>query len=158
MNLTIVAVGTVKEHFFADAVAEYRKRLQAYATVKVIEIPEAVRPSKASEKATAQALQREAEKIREALPKSGIVIPLCVEGKEQDSLHFSKSLSRWAEEGGAQITFVIGGSDGLDPTIKTLGPKLSFSPMTFPHTLMRVILFEQIYRAFRILHHQPYHK
>lgn len=158
MNITIVTVGSVKEPFYVDAVAEYQKRLKPYTGLEIVELSETQRPAKAGAKAVEQAMEDEADRILKVLPKSGVVVPLCVEGKEQDSVTFSESLATWAERGGAQVTFVIGGSDGLSARIKALGPKLSFSRMTFPHTLMRVILLEQVYRAFRILRHEPYHK
>lgn len=158
MNITIVTVGSVKEPFYMAAAAEYVKRLKPYATLEIIEIPEAQRPAKAGEKAILQALEDEATRIVKVLPKSGTIVSLCVEGKQQDSVRFAQNMADWAEQGGAQVTFIIGGSDGLSERIKAMGVKLSFSKMTFPHTLMRVILLEQIYRAFRILHHEPYHK
>lgn len=158
MNITILAVGTVKEPFYAQAVNEYQKRLRPYATLRIVEIPEQPRPEKASAKEIEQALEKEAERIRKALPKESCIVTLCIEGKQQDSVSFATHLDRWAVEGGAAVTFIIGGSDGLAPEIKALGKQLSFSRMTFPHTLMRVILLEQIYRGFRILHHEPYHK
>ncbi len=158
MNITIIAVGTVKEPFYASAVSEYLKRLSPYAHMRVIEIAEEPRPAKPSRKDIQQALKKEADKIGRVLPKGGTVVSLCVEGKEMDSVQFARAIDEWGVAGGAQITFVIGGSDGLDPEIKALGFRLSFSPMTFPHTLMRVILLEQIYRGFRILRGEPYHK
>ncbi|WP_071704937.1 23S rRNA (pseudouridine(1915)-N(3))-methyltransferase RlmH [Murdochiella vaginalis] len=158
MNITILAVGTVKEPFYAQAVAEYCKRLRPYATLRIVEVPEQPRPEKASAKEIEQALEKEAERILKVLPKQSCIVSLCIEGKQQDSVSFATQLDRWAVEGGSAITFLIGGSDGLAPKIKALGKQLSFSRMTFPHTLMRVILLEQIYRGFRILHHEPYHK
>lgn len=158
MQITVIAVGSAKDPFYKQAAQEYIKRLTPYTSVRVIELNEEPRPQKASQKSIQQAMEAEAERILQALPKESTVVPLCVEGKMEGSVSFAQSLARWAEDGGAQITFIIGGSDGLSPRIKALGPKLSFSPMTFPHTLMRVILLEQIYRAFRILRNEPYHK
>lgn len=158
MNITILAVGTVKEPFYVQAVNEYAKRLRPYVHLRVVEIPEQMRPEKASPKETAQALEKEAERIQKALPKESCIVSLCIEGKQEDSIAFAQHLDQWAVEGGSAITFIIGGSDGLSPVIKRLGKQISFSRMTFPHTLMRVILLEQIYRGFRILHHEPYHK
>ena len=139
------------------------KRLGVFAlllsmTVSMLPSTAVFAAKEAQEKETEQALEKEAERIRKALPKESCVVSLCIEGKQQDSVSFATHLDHWAVEGGSAITFIIGGSDGLAPSIKKLGKQLSFSRMTFPHTLMRVILLEQIYRGFRILHHEPYHK
>ncbi|MDD7542773.1 MAG: 23S rRNA (pseudouridine(1915)-N(3))-methyltransferase RlmH [Peptoniphilaceae bacterium] len=158
MNIEIIAVGTVKEGYLREAIEEYKKRLTPYAHLCITEIAEERLPENASPAQILQAMEKEGERIQRVLPKSGTVVSLAIEGKQQDSVTFSQSLESWAVSGGSTIAFVIGGSDGLSETVKKRGPRLSFSKMTFPHQLMRVILLEQIYRGFRILRNEPYHK
>ncbi|MDD4689156.1 MAG: 23S rRNA (pseudouridine(1915)-N(3))-methyltransferase RlmH [Eubacteriales bacterium] len=143
MHVNIVAVGKVKEKFMQDAIDEYKKRLSRFCKLNIIEIKDY--PDDKSP------IEKEAALILPHL--KGIIIPLCIEGKELSSEEFAKLILNQSE-----ITFVIGGSNGLDNTIKSKGTPLSFSPMTFPHQLMRVILTEQIYRAFKINNQESYHK
>lgn len=149
MTIEIIAVGKIKEKYFSDALAEYSKRLLRYCNFKVTQVEDF--PDDALE------AKREAELI---LPKiSGLCVPLCVEGKQLSSEELADFISRAAVEGNSHICFVIGGSNGLDEAVKRRGVKrLSFSKMTFPHQLMRVILAEQIYRAFKIIGNESYHK
>lgn len=142
-QIRIVAVGKMKEKYMQEALGEYQKRLSRFCKLEIIEIkdfPDDANP-----------LEKEASLI---LPKlKGTIVPLCIEGKEQSSIMFSKLIDQESV-----LTFVIGGSNGLHPSIKQKGNPLSISPMTFPHQLMRLILIEQIYRAFKILGNESYHK
>ena len=158
LDITLVCVGRLKERFYEDAAGEYIKRLGAYCGVTVREIPEERRAG-ASEAASAAALEREAANILRAIPKGAAVVTLCVEGR----LMSSKELSGWIEDavgsGTSKLCFIIGGSEGLSPGVKTLSKlRLSMSPMTFPHHLARVMLLEQLYRAFSISSGGKYHK
>lgn len=157
MNITVICVGKIKEKFYRDAVSEYSKRLSGYCTFKVIEVAdEADQLSGASEGA---AIAREGERILKQIRPGMHVITLEIKGKKTDSVGFSEMLSGLFVSGKSDIAFVIGGSCGLSPAVsERADQKLSFSDMTFPHQLMRVILSEQLYRAFRIMHGEPYHK
>lgn len=155
MKITIIAVGKIKEKFFRDAVAEYEKRLSKYCRLHIIETAD----EKASEAVNRQILVKEGERIINLIPKDSFVIPLVIEGKKYNSLEFADMISRITLKGNSHITFIIGGSLGIWEEIKKNGDAaISFSDMTFPHQLMRVILLEQIYRAFRIINNEPYHK
>ncbi len=158
MNITVIAVGTIKEKYFRDAIAEYLKRLSAYCKLSIIEIDEEKLPQNPSDAQIINGMKKEGERIQKAISNKSKVVALCVEGKQQSSEDLSKSIENWAVDGDGSITFIIGGSYGLDSDIKKLGDRLSFSNMTFPHQLMRVVLLEQIYRGFRIMHNEPYHK
>lgn len=159
MNIQILCIGTLKEKYLREGVAEYVKRLGGYCRLTVKELPEEKLPLNASPAQIRQAIDREGERLLRELPKAAALICLCVEGRGMDSVAFAGSLERWTVEGGGTITFVIGGSDGLSEELKRRATaKLSFSEMTFPHQLMRLILVEQIYRGFRILKNEPYHK
>ena len=150
VKINIVAVGKVKEAYFRDAIAEYSKRLNKFCQINMIEVKEEnLLDSKKS-------LQEEAKSI---IPKlKGKSIALAIEGKQIDSVELSKTISK-AISCGEELTFVIGSSCGLDDSVKnSVTEKISFSKMTFPHTLARVILFEQVYRAFTILSGSTYHK
>lgn len=153
-KITIVCVGKLKEKYWQDAVNEYTKRISRFAEIKITEIEE----SKIIDGAQAtinKALQEEAKKILN-LTQNKIVIPLCIEGKQQDSVGFCKTIINATDNG--ELCFVIGSSYGLDNIIKNLGTPLSFGKMTLPHQLMRVVLCEQIYRAFTIQNNITYHK
>ncbi len=158
MNITIIAVGTVKEAYLRGGVQEYMKRLTPYCIPGIVEIAEEKLPMNPSPEQIKQGMEKEGERIIKALPKSSRIVCLCVEGKELDSVSFAKSVKKWEEEGGSRLTFIIGGSYGLSEEVKKLGVPVSFSKLTFPHQLMRMILLEQIYRSFRILNGEPYHK
>ena len=151
MNITILCVGKIKESYFRDAVAEYEKRLSGYAKISITEV--------ADEPDSDLAPSVEGRRILEKLPKGAYVIALAIEGKKLDSIGFSKKLSELMVGGNSHIVFVIGGSSGLSKEVLSAADfKLSFSDMTFPHQLMRVILLEQVYRSFRIMRNEPYHK
>ncbi len=152
MNITILCVGNLKEKFFKDACEEYIKRLGRFGKISVRELPEVQGP-------IGQDVEKEGKNIIKSIPKGSYVIPLCVEGKELSSPALAEKIKNLGVSGTSEITFIIGGSDGLSREIKALGDfPLSFSPMTFPHQLMRVILLEQVYRAFTINAGASYHK
>ncbi len=152
MNISIICVGNLKEKFYKDACSEYEKRLGRYGKIKIIEVNE-VQGEKS------QNLQKEGQLIISKIPKGSFVIPLCVEGKQLSSPTLAEKINSLAVSGTSEITFIIGGSNGLSDEVKALGGlRLSFSEMTFPHQLMRVILLEQIYRAFTIIEGSAYHK
>ena len=159
LRVHIVHVGTVKEKYLTDAIGEYEKRLSAYCTLDNISIKEERLPDKPSEAEIAAALMREGERILGAIPPRAFSIALCVEGKQLTSEKFSEKLSALANDGFSDIYLIIGGSDGLSVAVKrACHMRLSISEMTFPHQLMRVILLEQLYRAFNIASGGKYHK
>ncbi|MBE7091493.1 MAG: 23S rRNA (pseudouridine(1915)-N(3))-methyltransferase RlmH [Clostridiales bacterium] len=156
MKVRIVCVGKVKEGYFLSGIQEYLKRLTRFCKAEIVEIKEENFTENPSESEKQRILQKEGENILCAL--RGKVVALCVEGKQTDSVGFSRIL-REVKDGGGEITFVIGGSYGLLEEVKQRADlRLSFSEMTFPHTLMRLILTEQIYRGFTIMQGSPYHK
>ncbi len=158
-NIKIICVGKLKERFYEQAAGEYIKRLGAFCRVEVEELPEAKRPEGASQAQTDAAVRREGENILAHVPKGAALAAMCVEGARLDSPAFSKELMRLLERGGASVCFVIGGSDGLSDEVKARADaRLSMSDMTFPHHLARVMLLEQIYRAFMIAGGSKYHK
>lgn len=147
MNINIVAVGKLKEDYLKGAQKEYTKRLSRFCNIRIIEVEEDT------------SIEREADRIRKALPSSSYVIALVIEGKKYDSVGFARHLEKLMIGGRSDITFVIGGSDGLDKSfLKEADSLLSLSDMTFPHQLARIILLEQVYRAFKIIHNETYHK
>lgn len=158
IKINIIAVGKLKEKYLKDAVAEYAKRISAYAKINIIEVNEYRCSDNPSPAEISQVLAKEGEAITAKIPKGSFVIPMCIEGKQKTSEQFSKDIEKVSIEN-SEITFVIGGSFGLSDGVKALGKeKLSFSKMTFPHQLMRVILLEQIYRALSISNNSKYHK
>ena len=158
-RVTILCVGKLKEKFYIDAAAEYVKRLQRSCKLDVVELPEYRLPEDPSPAEIQKALQAEGAAIRERLPKGGAVVALCIEGKPCSSEELSRRLTDFGVQGKTQITFLIGGSVGLDEELKRQADwRLSMSPMTFPHHLARVMLLEQLYRAFSINHGGKYHK
>ncbi|MDO4777980.1 MAG: 23S rRNA (pseudouridine(1915)-N(3))-methyltransferase RlmH [Tissierellia bacterium] len=159
MNINLVAVGNIKEKYFIDAINEYKKRLSSYANLKIWEISEYKLPNNPGDSKIFEGLEKEGELILNKIPEKSFVIALCVEGKGFSSEEFSDKISECMINGYSDISFVIGGSYGLSEKVKsTANLRLSFSKMTFPHQLMRVILLEQVYRGFRILKNEPYHK
>ncbi len=159
MRITVIAVGKVKEKFYRDALSEYEKRLSKYCKLNVLEVADEKTPDQASDTVTAQILSKEGDRIRNLIPKDSLVIVLAIEGKKYDSVDFAGMIQKNTVSGVSHITFIIGGSLGVEESIKKENPQMiSFSDMTFPHQLMRVILLEQIYRAFRIINGEPYHK
>ncbi len=159
LKVTIIFVGTVKEKYLTEAIAEYEKRLSAYCSLTDICIKDEKLPEKASDAEISAALKREGERILAAVPQRAYLIALCVEGKQMPSEEFSKRLASLSVEGYSEVCLVIGGSDGLSDDVKKAAKlRLSISEMTFPHQLMRVILLEQLYRAFNIASGGKYHK
>ena len=159
LNITLIVVGKIKEKYFVDAIDEYSKRLKRYCQLNIIEVKDEPTPDNPSEREADIVLNVEGERIMSKLPKSAYIIPLCIEGKRMTSTGFSGLIEKTASNGNSEIVFIIGGSMGLCEKIKGLADfKLSFSDMTFPHQLMRVILAEQVYRAFMINSGSAYHK
>ena len=158
-KITLLCVGKLKEKFYLDACAEYQKRLTRHCKFELIELPEQRLGDDPSEGEIAAALNKEADAIEEKLSRGGAIIALCVEGKPMSSEQLSDTLSRYGARGASQVTFLIGGSFGLAERVKARADlRLSMSPMTFPHHLARVMLLEQIYRAYQIQSGTRYHK
>lgn len=159
MNITILAVGKIRESFYREALSEYRKRLGPYCHMEIIEVADEPAPEKASPAQEELVKEKEAQRILKRLRENSFVITLEITGKKYSSEKFAEKLEDLALAGKSQLVFVIGGSLGLHSSVSARADlKLSFSDMTFPHQLMRVILAEQIYRAFRIINKCPYHK
>ena len=159
MKITIVCVGKIKEKFYRDALAEYTKRLSRYCSLTITEVADEKTKEQASETECAIIKDREGERILKSIRDDGYVIALAIDGKTLDSVELSEKIDKLGLSGKSNVCFVIGGSLGLsDAVMKRADYKLSFSRMTFPHQLMRVILLEQIYRSYRIINHEPYHK
>lgn len=159
MRIRICAVGKCKESYWRDAIAEYSKRLSKYCTLEIMEVEDEKTPQNASEVEEDKIKEKEAEKLMKNIPDSAYVIALAIEGKKRDSVKFSNLIQNLGVMGKSNIVFVIGGSLGLHSSIyKRADELISFSDMTFPHQLMRVILLEQIYRGYRIANNEPYHK
>lgn len=159
MNIKILAVGKLKEKYLSEAMAEYLKRLERFAKVEVLEVADRRIPDNASDKQCEQVLAQEGEKILAKIGTGDHVIALCVEAKQHSSVEFAQYLSDCALRGKSDIVFVIGGSLGLSDAVKQRADlRLGISKMTFPHQLMRVLLTEQIYRAFKIINRETYHK
>lgn len=154
-KVTILCVGKLKEKFYADAVSEYSKRLSRFCKLDIVELNEERLPEDPSPAQIEAALSREADTIRAKLPPAAMAVALCVEGKQRSS----EELARLMADSVSHLVFLIGGSFGLHPSIKELAAvRLSMSPMTFPHHLARVMLLEQIYRAYQINAGTKYHK
>ena len=159
LSVHLICVGKLKEKFYQEACAEYVKRLSAYCRLTLVELPEEKLPKEPSQAQIDQALAKEAQAIRSKLPPGSSVIALCIEGRERSSEDFAKLFSTWEHSSAKHLVFVIGGSYGLDPALKAEAwVRLSMSPMTFPHHLARVMLLEQLYRAFKIQEGSSYHK
>ena len=159
MNISIITVGKLKEKYLRQGIEEYLKRLTAYAKVEMVEVADEKAPEELSELEMLQVKQKEGERILSKISQDTFVIALAIQGKLLSSEELAKNLDQLATYGKSKIAFVIGGSLGLsDEVIKRSNEQLSFSRMTFPHQLMRLILVEQIYRAFRINRNEPYHK
>lgn len=159
MKITCIAVGKIKEAYYTDAVKEYAKRLGRYCRLEIVELADEKTPDGASAAQEAAIKEREGERILKAIREDAYVIALAIEGRAPDSVELSRKLERLGVEGVSHITFIIGGSLGLSPAVlKRADEAISFSRMTFPHQLMRVILLEQLYRSFRIMKGEPYHK
>ena len=158
-KVTILCTGKLKEKFYLDAVAEYVKRLSRFCKLEIIELPEERLPEDPSPAQIEAALSKEADAVRAKLPNGCLVIAMCVEGRERSSEELAHLLATWSNRGEKQLVFVIGGSFGLHASVKARAwAQLSMSPMTFPHHLLRVMLLEQIYRAYQINAGSRYHK
>lgn len=159
MKISVLAVGRIKEKFNIDALKEYEKRLSRYCKLELIEVADEKTPDKAAEAENVLILEREADKLFRHIREEAYVIALAIEGKNMDSVEFSDKIEELGISGKSHIQFIIGGSLGLSERIsKRADYCLSFGRMTYPHQLMRVILLEQIYRAYRIMNGEPYHK
>ena len=158
-RVTVLCVGKLKEKFYIDAAAEYVKRLQRHCKLELIELPEQRLPDDPSPAEIQKALRTEGDAIRERLPKGGAVIALCIEGRPCSSQELSRRMAEFGVQGKTQLTFLVGGSVGLDEDLKRQADwRLSMSPMTFPHHMARIMLLEQIYRAYQIAGGTKYHK
>ncbi|WP_349408981.1 23S rRNA (pseudouridine(1915)-N(3))-methyltransferase RlmH [Pseudalkalibacillus sp. SCS-8] len=159
MNIQIISVGKLKEKYLKQGIAEYVKRLGPYAKVEIIEVPDEKAPEQLSETEMEQVKTAEGNRILSKIGQDVHVIALAIQGKQQTSEQLAKNLDQLATYGKSKVAFVIGGSLGLsDEVLSRSNEQLSFSKMTFPHQLMRLVLVEQIYRAFKINRGEPYHK
>ncbi|REI03418.1 23S rRNA (pseudouridine(1915)-N(3))-methyltransferase RlmH [Staphylococcus felis] len=159
MKITIVAVGKLKEKYWKQAIAEYEKRLSAYTKIDIVEVPDEKAPENMSEKEIEQVKAKEGERILAKIKPQSTVITLEIKGKMLGSEELAKELDQRMIQGASDFTFVIGGSNGLhDTVLQRSNFALSFSKMTFPHQMIRVVLLEQIYRAFKINRGEAYHK
>ncbi len=159
MKINIIAVGKIKERYLNDAIAEYTKRLSAFASIRFFEIADEKCPENLSEADKNIVLKKEGGKILSQIPKNSFVYALAIDGQKLSSEKFSENIQKQMLNGFSEISFIIGGSLGLSSeVILKSNFQLSFSEMTFPHQIMRVILLEQIYRSFKIIANEPYHK
>lgn len=159
MKITILTVGKIKEKYFTQAIAEYSKRLSKYCNLEIAEVADEKTPDNASEHMEDLIREKEGQRLLKLIKEDAYVIALAIDGKMLDSVELSQKIDQLTVRGTSHIQFIIGGSLGLAPEVlRRADYHLSFSRMTFPHQLMRVILLEQIYRAFRIQRNEPYHK
>ena len=159
MEIRIITVGKIKEKYLNDGIAEYAKRLSRYCKLNFIQVPDEKTPDKASDGVNRQIKETEGNRLLSHIREQDYVIALAIEGKLLVSVELSDLIAKLGVQGKSSIAFVIGGSLGLsDAVLKRADYKLSFSRMTFPHQLMQMILLEQIYRGYRIMNHEPYHK
>ena len=159
MKITLITVGKIKEKFLSDAINEYKKRLSKYCKLEIIEVADEKTPDHASENVDNAIKSREAERILKYIKGDSYVITLEINGKMLTSEELASKINTLGIQGASHITFIIGGSLGLGKEVLARSDyALSFSKMTFPHQLMRVILLEQIYRSYRINMGEPYHK
>ena len=159
MNITLIAVGKIKEIFYSQAVAEYAKRLGRYCNLNIVEVADEKARESFSSAERINVVSKEGKRIQEKIPSRATVITMEIDGKQMTSIDFSKRMEEFAIQGQGHLCFIIGGSLGPSQEIRRISNlRLSFSEMTFPHQLFRVILLEQIYRGFKILKNEPYHK
>ncbi len=159
MKITILAVGKIKESFYREAVMEFQKRLSRYVKLEILETPDEKTPEQALERENDRIREREGERLLKLMREDAYVIALAIKGTMMDSPAFAEKIRVLGVNGASHVIFVIGGSLGLsEAVLRRADMQLSFSKMTFPHQMMRVILMEQIYRGYRIIHHEPYHK
>ena len=159
MRIRVLSVGKVKEKYLRDAIAEYEKRLGRYCKLELVEVPDERTPDRASEAEELLIKETEGQRLLRCIRDSDYVIALAIEGQMPDSVELAKKIDRLGVQGQSNLCFVIGGSLGLSrDVLERADERMSFSRLTFPHQLMRVILLEQVYRSFRIIHGEPYHK
>ena len=159
MNITVITVGKLKERYFKEAVEEYSTRLSKYCKLEIAEVPDEKAPENLSPAQELIIIQKEGQGILKYVKEDTYVIALAIQGKQLSSVGLAEFINNLGIKGKSNIAFIIGGSLGLsDEVLKRADYKLSFSPMTFPHQMMRVILLEQVYRGFRINKGEPYHK
>jgi 23S rRNA (pseudouridine1915-N3)-methyltransferase len=159
MQIRIIAVGRIKEKFLQDGISEYEKRLRPYAKLQIVEIAEEKRLASAPPSVERIALEKEGHRILAAIPEGSLVIALAVKGQSWSSEELAASFREWELSGQNQLAFVIGGDLGLSPAVLARSDlRLSLSKMTFTHPMARLLLIEQVYRAFRIIRGEPYHK
>lgn len=159
MKITVLTVGKVKEKFYRQAIEEFEKRLSRYCKLEIIEVQDEKTPDRASEMEEIQIKEKEGQRLLKYIKEDAWICALAIDGKMLDSVELSQKMEQLGIGGTSHMIFVIGGSLGLaEEVLKRADFKLSFSKMTFPHQLMRVILLEQIYRGYRIMQGEPYHK
>lgn len=159
MKITILCVGKIKEKFYRDAIAEYTKRLSRYCKLEIVEVADEKTPDRAGETLEQQIKEKEGARMEKYLQDGAFLCALAINGRQFDSIEFAKKIESLGTSGTSHIIFLIGGSLGMsDALLRRSDLKLSFSKMTFPHQLMRVVLLEQIYRGYRIVNGEPYHK
>lgn len=159
MKITLLTVGKIKEKYFTQAIQEYAKRLGKYCTLEICEVADEKTPDAAGEALERQIREKEGQRLLKLIKPDAYVIALAIKGEMLDSEQLSRKIETLGVRGVSHIQWIIGGSLGLsDEVLKRADYQLSFSPMTFPHQLMRVVLLEQIYRSFRIMKNEPYHK
>lgn len=159
MKITVLCVGKIKEKYFTLGIDEYAKRLSRYCKLEIIEVPDEKTPDNASENEELQIKAKEGDKLLRYIKDNAYVIALAIEGKMLTSEELSEKMEQLGINGDSNVVFVIGGSLGLDKRVLDRADyKLSFSKMTFPHQMMRMVLLEQVYRGYRIMKGEPYHK
>ena len=158
LNISIICIGKIKENYLKDAINEYSKRLSKFCNLKITELPDEKLPSKINDSIISEIKNKECDKIIDAIKKDSYVICLDLKGKEYSSEDFSKKIENIALNFNSSITFIIGGTLGLNEKVLSLAnEKICFSKMTFPHQLIRVFLLEQLFRAFKISNNETYH-
>lgn len=159
MKITILSVGKIKEKFYTEAINEYSKRLSRYCKLEIVQVADEKTAENCSDAEADMVKKKEGDRLLSKIPEDAYVITLEINGKQIDSVELAEKINQLGISGKSHIAFIIGGSLGLHKSVSDRADyKLSFSKMTFPHQLMRVILLEQIYRSYRIINHQPYHK
>jgi len=159
MKITVIAVGKLKEKYLKEAISEYSKRLSRFCSLNIVEVPDEQAPESLSAAQELQVKRKEAERILKNVKEGSLLVALDIKGEKLDSEGFAAKLQAFFVSGGSHITFVIGGSLGLDEELlKTADFRFSLSDLTFPHQLARLILLEQLFRAFKIINGEPYHK
>lgn len=159
MNIKIITVGKLKEKYLKQGIAEYTKRLGSYCKLEIIEVADEKAPENLSDKEMEMVKDKEGERILAKVSDQSYVFALAINGKQYDSVEFANKIERLGITGQSNLTFIIGGSLGLSKNVlKRANEEISFGKLTFPHQLMRLVLVEQIYRGFRIIQGEPYHK